>query len=162
MEAKHFGPFGRFVPLILLLMGGLLIGVVAGYIIWSPRAANYSVISQAKEATRTVSIGDISVTFPSVIICKSGEESSRTIEITNLHKDAKYVVVSLALVRSGGVDSATISALTGEPYKVTIAAYGSVQDVLSFKPSSNGYAIFDLTVNGELAGSINLYVVSSP
>lgn len=162
METRQFGQFGRFTLLILLLVAGSVIGVGMGYIIWSPGAANYSVISQSKEATRTVRIEDISVTFPSVIISKAGEDSSRTIEITNLDKDPRYVVVSLSLVRSSGVDSTTISALTGNPYKVTIAAYGSAKDVLSFKPSSNGYAIFDLTVNGELAGSITLYVVSSP
>lgn len=162
METRQFGQFGRFTPLIILLVVGSVIGVGMGYIIWSPGAANYSVISQSKEATRTVRIEDISVTFPSIIICKSGEDSSRTIEISNLDKDPKYVVVSLSLVRSSGVDSTTISALTGSPYKVTIAAYGSAKDILSFKPSSNGYALFDITVNGELAGSITLYVVSSP
>ncbi|MBE0512212.1 hypothetical protein IBX38_04085 [Candidatus Bathyarchaeota archaeon] len=133
-----------------------------GYIIWSPGAANYSVIAQSKEATRTVRIGDISITYPSVIICKAGEESSRTIEISNLDNDPKYVVVSLSLVRSSGVDSTTISALTGNPYRITLAAYGSVKDTLSFNPSSKGYAIFDITVNEKLAGSITLYVVSSP
>jgi len=33
--------------------------------------------------------------------------------------------------------------------------------LVNFKPSSTGYAFFDLTVNGDLAGTIALYVVPS-
>lgn len=162
METRQFGHSGRFIVLILILVAGSVIGVSMGYVIWSPGAANYSIVSQSEEATRTVRIEDLSVTFPSVTIYKAGEDSSITIEISNLDNDPKHVVISLGLVRSSGVDGTTISALTGSPYKVGIAAYGSATDTLSFKPSSKGYAIFDVTVNGKLAGSTTLYVVSSP
>ncbi len=162
MERRQFGQFGQFSLLILLLVVGSVIGVAMGYLIWNPGAANYSVISKSEEATRTVRLEDISVAYPSVVICKAGEDSSMTIEISNFDNDPEYVVVTLSLVRSSGIDSTTISAITGNPYRATLAAYGSATNILSFKPSSKGYAIFDITVKGELAGSITLYVVSSP
>ena len=162
MERIQFGQFGQFAFLILLLVVGSVIGVAMGYMIWNPGAANYSVISKSEEATRTVRLGDISVIYPPVVISKAGEESSITIEISNRDNDPEYVVISLSLVRASGVDSTTISALTRNPYIVTLAAYGSAKDILSFKPSSRGYAIFDISVDEKVAGSITLYVVSSP
>jgi len=153
--------FGWLMPLVVFIVAGLLIGVGVGYLMWSPGAANFGVVSPSKEETRTVKVGDISVTFPSVVIVKSGADSSLTIGITNLKNYPKYVEVSLALVSKSGIDSATVSVLTGSSYKVTLASYGSTNDVISFKPASTGYAFFDLTVNDDLAGTITLYVVSS-
>ncbi|UCE44473.1 MAG: hypothetical protein JSV57_03075 [Candidatus Bathyarchaeota archaeon] len=162
MERRPAWQFGQLLLLILILVAGSAIGVAMGYMIWNPGAANYTVISESEDATRTVRIRDISVAYPSVAIYKVGEDSSMKIEISNLDRYPEYVVVSLSLVHSSGVDSATISAITGTPYKATIAGYGSATNVLSFKPSAEGYAIFDITVKGELAGSITFYVVSSP
>lgn len=133
-----------------------------GYLIWNPGASNYSIISESEEATRTTRLRNIQVTYPSVLICKKGEGSSFGIEISNFDNDPEYVVVSLSLVRSSGVDSTTISDITATPYRATLAAYGSTTDILNFTPTSKGYAIFDLNVKGELAGSITLYIVSSP
>jgi len=153
--------FSGFLPLIILVVAGLLIGAGVGYLVWSPGAANFGVVSSSKEATRTVRVNDLSVTFPSVVIVKSGADASLTIGLTNLRRDPVYVVVSLALVRNSGIDSATITILTGNPYIMTLASYGSANDLVNFKPSSTGYAFFDLTVNGDLAGTIALYVVPS-
>jgi len=152
---------GWFLPLVVFIIAGLLIGVGVGYLVWSPGAANFGVVSSSKEATRTVRVDDISVTFPSVAIVKSGADSSVTIGVTNLKRDPIYVAVSLALIRNSGIDSSTISVLTGSSYAVTLAAYGSSNDMINFRPSSTGYAFLDLMVNGDLAGTIALYVVPS-
>lgn len=152
---------GWFLPLVVFIIAGLLIGVGVGYLMWSPGAANFGVVSSSREATRTVRVDDISVTFPSVAIVKSSADSSVTIGLTNLRRDPIYVSVSLALVRNSGIDSSTISVLTGSPFAATLAAYGSSNDIVSFRPSSTGYAFFDLMVNGDLAGTIALYVVPS-
>lgn len=153
--------FGWLLPLVVFIVAGLLIGVGVGYLMWSPGASNFGVVSSSKEATRTVRVEDLSVTFPSVVITKSGVDSSVNIGVTNLERDPTYVVVSLALVRNSGVDGATISVLTGSSYTVTLASYGSANDSISFKPTSTGYAFFDLMVKGHLAGTIALYVVPS-
>ena len=153
--------FGWFLPLVVFVIAGLLIGVGVGYLAWSPGAANFGVVSSSKEAIRTVRVHDIAVTFPSVAIVKSGADSSVTIGITNLRKDPIYVAVSLALIRNSGIDSATVSVLTGSSYTITLASYGSANDLINFKPSSSGYAFFDLMVNGDLAGTIAFYVVPS-
>ncbi len=153
--------FGWLLPLMVFVVAGLLIGVGVGYLMWSPGAANYGIVSSSKEATRTVKVGDISVTFPSVMIVKYGADSSLTIGVTNLKNDPKYVAVSLALASNNGIDSTTVSALTGSSYRVAMASYGSANDLISFKPSSTGYAFFDLSINGDLAGAIALYVVPS-
>jgi hypothetical protein len=146
--------------IIVFVAAAAFLGALLGYILWGPGAANYSVMSQSNEATRTATVGSFSVTFPSVIVCKAGEISTRNIVINNLDDVPRYATVNLNLVQSGGVDSITISTLTGSPYDVTLAGYGSVTDELSLKPSAQGYAIFDVRVNGELLGSIALYVVS--
>jgi hypothetical protein len=151
----------RWMPLLVLVVAGLLIGVSVGYLMWSPGAANYGVVSQSKEATRTVRVGDVTVTFPSVTISKVGGDASMTIGLTNLRGYPVYVAVSLALSRNSGVDTTTISTLTSTPYTITLASYGTASDILNIKPSSTGYAFFDLMVNGGLAGTIALYSVPS-
>lgn len=151
----------RWMPLIALAVGGLLVGLSVGYLLWSPGAANYGVVSTAKEATRTVKIHELTVVFPSATFAKVGSDSSITITITNLRVIPDYVGVSLALARNNGVDTTTVSAMTANPYTVTLASYGSASDIINIKPSSTGYAFFDLIVDGELAGTIALYVVPS-
>ena len=148
------------VIIIVFVAGAAILGAFLGYILWGPGAANYSVMSQSDEATRTATVGSVSVTFPSVIVCKAGETSTRDIVINNLDNIPRYVAVNLNLVRSSGVDSTTISTLTSSPYGVTVAGYGSVIEELSLNPSAHGYAIFDIRVNGDLLGNIALYVVS--
>jgi hypothetical protein len=151
----------RWMPLLVLVVAGLLIGVSVGYLVWSPGAANYGVVSESNEATRTVKVGDVTATFPSVTICKAGGDSSITIGLTNLRGYPLYVAVSLALSSNNGIDTATVSTLTSSPYTITLASYGTASDILNIKPSSTGYAFFDLMVNGQLAGTIALYSVPS-
>jgi len=151
----------RWMPLLVFVVAGLGIGVGVGYLMWSPGATNYAIVSTAKEATRTVRVGDITVTFPSVTICRTGSDTSITIGLTNLKREPVYVVVSLALARNSGIDTNTISTLTGSSYTVTLASYGTASDIRNIRPSSNGYAFFDLIVNGDFAGTIALYVVPS-
>lgn len=127
-----------------------------------PRSRGASgVVSSSKEATRTVRIDDITVTLPSVTISKAGGDASITIGLTNLRGYPVNVVVSLALSRNSGIDTTTVSALTSSSYTITLASYGTASDILNIKPSSTGYAFFDLMVNGQLAGTIALYVVPS-
>jgi hypothetical protein len=147
--------------MIALVFAGLFIGVSVGNLMWSPAAANYAVVSTAKEATRTVRVNDISVTFPSVSIVRAGGDASIAIELTNLRREPVYAAVSLALVRNSGIDPITISTLTRSPHTVTLASYGTSSDFLNIKPSTTGYAFFDLMVNGEFAGDVALYVVPS-
>jgi len=151
----------RWMPLIAIVVAGLLVGVGVGYLVWSPGASNYAVVSTSKEATRTLRLDDLTVTYPSVAFAKPGSDSSLTITLTNMRRDPVFVTVSLALVRNSGVDTATISALTTNSYTVTLTSYGTGSDIINLKPASTGYAFFDLMVNGELAGSIALYVVPS-
>lgn len=151
----------RWMPLLVLIVAGLMIGVSVGYLVWSPGAANYGVVSTAEEAMRTVKIHELTATFPSATFAKVGSDSSITITITNLRREPDYVGVSLALARNNGVDTTTISTITASPYIVTLASYGSANDIINIKPSSTGYAFFDLIVDGELAGTIALYVVPS-
>lgn len=153
--------FPWLVPLVIFVAAGLLIGVGVGYLVWSPGATNFGIVSTSKEAARTVRVDDVSVTFPSVTIVTSGSDSTMTVGVSNVRREPVYVVVSLALVRNSGIDTTTISTLTSSSYTVTLAAYGSSSDVLSFKPLSTGYAFFDLMVNGHLAGTLALYVVPS-
>lgn len=149
----------RWMPLLVFVVAGLIVGLGVGYLMWSPGAINFGVVSTAKEATRTVRIDDVTVTFPSVTISRVGSDTSITIGVTNLKRDAVYVVVSLALARNSGIDTTTISSLTSSSYTVTLASYGTGSDILNIRPTSTGYAFFDLMVNGELAGTISLYVV---
>lgn len=151
--------YGWMLPLVVFIAAGLLIGVSIGYLMWNPGFSNFGVVSSSKEATRTVRLDHISVTFPSVVFAKSGAESTLTIVLTNLRSDPIYATVSFALVRNSGIDSATVSALTSSSYSVRLASYGSASDLINFRPSSTGYAFFDLIVNGDLAGTIPLYVV---
>jgi len=149
----------RWMPLLVFVVAGLIVGLGVGYLMWSPGAINFGVVSTAKEATRTVRIDDVTVTFPSVTISRVGSDASITIGVTNLKRDAVYVVVSLALARNSGIDTTTVSSLTSSSYTVTLASYGTGSDILNIRPTSTGYAFFDLMVNGELAGTISLYVV---
>ena len=151
----------RWMPLLVFVVAGLAIGVGVGYLMWNPGATNYAVVSTAKEATRTVRVGDITVAFPSVSISKVGSDTTITIGLTNLQRDPHYVVLSLALARNSGIDTTTVSTLTTGSYTVTLASYGTASDILNIRPTSTGYAFFDLMVNGELAGTIALYVVPS-
>lgn len=151
----------RWMPLLVFIFAGLLIGVSVGYLVWSPGAANYGVVSASQEATRTVRVGDITATFPSVTISKAGGDASITIGLTNLRGNPVYVAVSLALARNSGIDTTTVSTLTSSPYTITLASYGTASDILNIRPSSTGYAFFDLMVNGQLAGTIALYTVPS-
>lgn len=160
--AYGFGQSRQLGLLIMLVVVGSLIGVAMGYLIWNPGASNYSVISKSEEATRTAKIRDIYVIYPSVVICEVGKEASISMGISNFNEEPELVVVMLNLVRSSGVDSTTISNITGNSYRTTLAAYGSTTNIISFNPSAKGYAIFDLNIKGELAGSITLYVVSAP
>jgi len=151
----------RWMPLIVFVVAGLMIGVSVGYLVWNPGATNYAVVSTAKEATRTVKVHELTVTFPSVTIAKAGTDTSITIVVTNLDRDPVYVVVSLALARNSGIDATTISTLTSNSYTATLASYATANDILNIRPQSTGYAFFDLMVKGELAGTIALYVVPS-
>lgn len=151
----------RWMPLLALAVVGLIVGVSVGYLLWSPGAANYGVVSTAKEATRTVRIHELSVTFPSATFAKVGSDTSITITITNLRGSPDYAWISLALARNNGVDPITISTITTNSYTVTMASYGSANHIINTKPSSTGYAFFDLIVDGELAGTMALYVVPS-
>lgn len=151
----------RWMPLVVFVVAGLLIGVGVGYLMWSPGASNYAVVSTSREATRTVRVHDITVTYPSVAFAKLGSDSSLTITLTNVKPYPVFVTVSLALVRNSGIDTATISALTTDSYTVTLTSYGTGSDIINLNPTSTGYAFFDLMVNGDLAGSIALYVVPS-
>jgi hypothetical protein len=148
-------------PLVVFVVAGLLVGVGVGYLMWSPGASNYAVVSTSKEATRTVRVDDVTVTYPSVAFAKPGSESSLTITLTNMRSYPLYVTASLALVRNSGIDAETISALTTDSYTVTLTSYGTGSDIINLTPTSTGYAFFDLMLNGELAGSIALYVVPS-
>ena len=151
----------RWMPLLVFVVTGLLIGACLGYVVWSPGASNYGVVSASQEATRTVRVEAISVTFPSVSISKVGNDASVTIGLTNLRSYPVYVVVSLALASNSGIDTSTISNLTRSSYAVTLAAYGTASHIINFRPLSTGYAFFDLMVKGELSGNIALYVVPS-
>jgi hypothetical protein len=146
--------------LLVFLVAASVIGIGAGYMIWSAGASNYAVISKAKEELRTSRIHDISVTYPTVIIAKAGQENSITIGLTNLDDDPEYVAVSLALASNNGIDTSTISTLTNV-YTVTLASYGTVNHTLNMNPSTTGYAFFDLIVKGKLVGTVTLYVVPS-
>ncbi len=148
-------------PLIVFVIAGLMIGVSVGYLMWNPAATNYALVSTAKEETRTVKVHEITVTFPSVVIAKVGTDATMTITLTNLKREPTYVVVSLALARNNGIDTTTITTLTGNSYIVTLASYATANDVLNIKPQATGYAFFDLMVQGDLAGTITLYVVPS-
>jgi hypothetical protein len=139
---------------------GAGIGVMAGHTAWSSAATNYSTVTQSSEEMRTVQVHDIAVRFPSVCVRTVDEESTLTFEIANLDDYPRYVVLSLSLVHGSGVDSATISALTANPYQMTIAGYGSNNYTLSFLPSSTGYAVFDVNLREKTVGSIVLYVES--
>lgn len=148
-------------PILVFVVAGLMIGVGVGYLMWNPAASNYAVVSTAKEATRTVKIHEITVTFPSVVITKVGTDTTITITLTNLQRDHIYIVVSLALTRNSGIDATTISTLTSTTYSITLASYATANDTRNFKPQTTGYAFFDLMVDGHLAGTIALYVVPS-
>jgi hypothetical protein len=158
---KSMGQFSVFLPLIVVLVMGAGVGVMVGHTMWSAGATNYVTVSQSSEEMRTVQVNDIAVRFPSVVLSTVGEESILTIEIENLDDYPRYVVLSLSLVHSSTVDSGTISALTANPYQMTISGYGSTNYSLSFQPSSTGYAIFDVNLREKTVGSIVLYIGSS-
>lgn len=151
----------RWMPILVFVVAGLMIGVGVGYLMWNPAASNYAVVSTAEEATRTVKIHEVTVTFPSVVITKVGTDTTITITLTNLRREPSYVVVSLALARNSGIDATTISTLTSNSYIITLASYATANDILNIRPQNTGYAFFDLMVDGDLAGTIALYVVPS-
>ncbi len=151
----------RWMPIIVFVVAGLMVGVSVGYLMWNPAASNYAVVSTANDATRTVKIHEVTVTFPSVVITKVGTDTSITIVLTNMRRELSYVVVSLALARNSGIDQTTISSLTSNYYTVTLASYASANDILNIKPQGTGYAFFDLMIDGDFAGTIALYVVPS-
>ncbi|MCW4042084.1 MAG: hypothetical protein NWE83_15195 [Candidatus Bathyarchaeota archaeon] len=160
MNTQSMRQFRVFLPLLVVLVMGAGIGVMVGHTAWSSAATNYSTVTQSSEEIRTVQVNDIAVRFPSVCMGTVEEESTLTIEIANLDDDPRYVVLSLSLVHGSSVDSATISALTADPYQMTIAGYGSTNYTLSFQPSSTGYAVFDINVREKTVGSIVLYIES--
>jgi hypothetical protein len=151
----------RWMPILVFVIAGLMVGVSVGYLMWNPAASNYAVVSTAKDATRTVKIHEVTVTYPSVVITKVGTDTSITITLTNMRREPSYVVVSLALARNSGIDATTISALTSSSYTITLASYATANDILNIKPQGTGYAFFDLMVDGDFAGTIALYVVPS-
>jgi hypothetical protein len=114
----------------------------------------------SSDATRMVQIGRFAVIFPSVTIAPVNSNMTLTLEITNTDDDPRYVDIVLSLVASSTIDSATIGSLTANPFQATLAADGSVRYTISIRPSSTGYAILDLWIRGELAGSMILYVVN--
>jgi len=151
----------RWIPLLVLALVGLILGVGVGYLVWSPGASNYGVVSTANEETRTVWIHQMTVTYSSAVFAKAGSDSSINITLTNVRPITDFIVVSLELARNNGVDATTISAIATDPYTMTLPSFGTASHVANFKPSNTGYALFDLTINGELAGTITLYVVPS-
>ena len=161
MSTQSMRHFSVFLPLIVVLVMGAGVGVMVGHTIWSSGATKYVTVSQSSEEMRTVQVNDIAVRFPSVVLGTVGEESILTIEIENLDDDPRYVVLPLSLVHSSTVDSGTISALTANPYQMTISGYGSTNHSLSFQPSSTGYAVFDVHLREKTVGSIVLYIGSS-
>jgi hypothetical protein len=137
-----------------------MLGVAVGHSLWSPAASNYSTMSLSAEATRMVQIGHFTVTFPSVTIASIGNTTTLNFEISNRDNNPRFVDMTLSLVASSTIDSATIGDLTATPFQATLAAGGSFTHPITMSPSSTGYAILDVWVRGELAGSMTIYVVS--
>ena len=80
---------------------------------------------------------------------RAASDSGATIDgfMMNLRGVPASAGISLALASDGGIDTATISTLTANPYVVTLASYGGTNYVIASKPSSTGYAFFDLIVD---------------
>ncbi len=151
----------RWMPLLVLAIIGLMLGVGVGYLVWSPGASNYGVVSTANEATRTVWINQLTVTFPHAVFAKVGSDSSINVTVENKQPILDFAIVSLTLARNNGVDTTTVNAMATDPYTLTLTSFGTASHIANFRPTSTGYAFFDLTVDGELAGTIALYVVPS-
>ena len=116
-------------------------------------------MSLSAEATRMVQIERFTVTFPSVVIASTGNTTTISIEVTNQDDNPRFVDVVLSLVASSTIDSETIADLTATPLQATLGAAGSISHSITFSPPSAGYAILDIWIRGELAGSMTVYVV---
>jgi hypothetical protein len=153
-------PLSLFGPLVIVLVLGLVLGVAVGHSLWSPAASHYSTMSLSAEATRMVQTGHFTVTFPSVTIASIANTTTMNFEITNRDNNPRFVDLTLSLVASSTIDSTTIGELTATPFQATLAAGGSVTHSITMSPSSTGYAILDVWVRGELAGSMAVYVIN--
>lgn len=153
-------PLSLFGPLVIVLVLGLVLGVAVGHSLWSPSASKYETVSLSAEATRMVQVGRFTVIFPSVAIASTGNTTTINIEIINQDDDPRFVDVILSLVASSTIDSETIADLTATPFQATLGAAGSIRHPITISPSSAGYAILDIWVRGELAGSMTVYVVN--
>ncbi len=153
-------PLSLFGPLVIVLIFGMVLGIAIGHSFWSPSANKYSTVSLSAESMRMVQIGHFTTTFPSVTIASTANMTTITIEVVNRDENPRYVDVMLSLVASSTMDSETITDLTATPFQATLAGAGSVTHTITITPSSTGYAILDIWVRGELAGSMTVYVVS--
>jgi hypothetical protein len=152
-------PLALFGPLVIVLILGLVLGVAVGHSLWSPSASKYETVSLSAEATRMVQVGRFTVTFPSVVIASTGNTTTIDIEIVNQDNFPRFVEITLSLVASSTIDSETIADLTATPLQATLGAAGSISHPITLSPTSAGYAILDIWVRGELAGSMTVYVV---
>ena len=153
-------PLVLFGPLVIVLVLGLALGVAVGHTVWSQSASKYETVSLSAEATPMVQVGRFAITFPSVVIASTGNTTTLTIEVVNQDDNPRFVDVMLSLVASSTIDSETIADLTATPLQATLGAAGSISHPITFSPTSAGYAILDVWVRGELAGSMTVYVVT--
>ena len=153
-------PLALFGPLVIVLVLGLALGVAVGHTLWSQSASKYETMSLSTKATRKVQVGRFAITFPSVVIASTGNTTTMTLEVVNQDDDPRFVDVMLSLVASSTIDSETIADLTATPLQATLGAAGSIRHPITFSPTSAGYAILDIWVRGELAGSMTVYVVT--
>ena len=148
-----------FGPLVIVLVLGLVLGVAIGHTVWSQSASKYETVSLSADARRMVQVGRFAITFPSVVIALAGNSTTITIEVVNQDDSPRFVDVMLSLVASSTIDSETIADLTATPLQATLGAAGSISHPITLSPTSAGYAILDIWVRGELAGSMTVYVV---
>lgn len=153
-------PLALFGPLVIVLVLGLVLGVAVGHTFWSQSANKYETVSLSAEATRMVQVGRFAVTFPPVVIASTGNTTTITIEVVNQDDDPRFVDVIVSLVASSTIDSETIADLTAAPLQATLGGAGSISHPITINPTSAGYAILDIWVRGELAGSMTVYVVT--
>ena len=149
-----------FGPLIIVLILGLALGVAVGHTLWSQSASKYDTVSLSAEATRMVQVGRFAITFPPVVIASTRNTTTITIEVANQDDDPRFVDVIVSLVASSTIDSETIADLTATPLEATLGAAGSISHPITLSPTSTGYAVLDIWVRGELAGSMTVYVVT--
>ena len=153
-------PLALFGPLVIVLILGLALGVAVGHTVWSQSASKYETVSLSSEATRMAPVGRFAVTFPPVVIATTGNTTTITITVANQDDDPRFVDIVLSLVASSTIDSETIADLTATPLQATLGAFGSFSHPITLSPTSAGYAILDIWVRGELAGSMTVYVVT--